>query len=212
MWVKAFMEDLVMVPPTKAKTRIWYRENILALEGLTPIAIWLKIFRPGKIRLVGFQHMKQLAHNWWRHQMETFFALLAFCAGNSSVHRWIPRTKACEAELWCFLWSAPEPTLEQTMETPVIWDAIALIMTSLWWHGDMFSCFIHTKIISITNFQRAVTLLNFHWKPTIVIIPNVSSSISPEVVITTTPECTSDDKVGTAHFSVFDDSVSVYQS
>ena len=40
-------------------------------------------------------------------------------------HRWIPLTKASDAELWCFLWSA----LEQT--TPVVWDAIALIMTSL---------------------------------------------------------------------------------
>ena len=25
------------------------------------------------------------ASTWWRHQMETFFALLAFCAGNSAV-------------------------------------------------------------------------------------------------------------------------------
>ena len=24
-------------------------------------------------------------HSWWRHQMETFSALLAFCAGNSPV-------------------------------------------------------------------------------------------------------------------------------
>ena len=32
---------------------------------------------------------------------------------------------------WCFLWSAPEPTVEQTMETLVIWDATVLIMTSL---------------------------------------------------------------------------------
>ena len=23
-------------------------------------------------------------------------------------HRWIPHTKASDAELWCFLWSAPE--------------------------------------------------------------------------------------------------------
>ena len=35
----------------------------------------------------------------WRHQMETFSALLAL--------RWIPRTQASDAELWCFLWSAP---------------------------------------------------------------------------------------------------------
>ena len=40
-------------------------------------------------------------------------------------------TKASDAELWCFPWSAPEQTVKQTIETPVIWDAIALIMTSL---------------------------------------------------------------------------------
>ena len=43
-----------------------------------------------------------LDESWWRHQMEIFSALLAICAGNS------PVTNASDAELWCFLWSAPE--------------------------------------------------------------------------------------------------------
>ena len=51
--------------------------------------------------------------------------------GESNGHRWIPLTKASGAELWCFLVTAPEQTAEQTIETPVIWDIIALIMTSL---------------------------------------------------------------------------------
>ena len=34
----------------------------------------------------------------------------------------------------CFLWSAPEQTAEQTIETSVIWDAIASIMTPLYWY------------------------------------------------------------------------------
>ena len=42
-------------------------------------------------------------------------------------------TKARDAELWRFLWSAPEQTVEQTIETPINWDAIALIMTSMYW-------------------------------------------------------------------------------
>ena len=46
-------------------------------------------------------------------------------------HRWIPLAKASGAELWRFLWSAPEQTVDQTAETPVIRDAITLIMTSL---------------------------------------------------------------------------------
>ena len=39
--------------------------------------------------------------------------------GEFTDHQWILRTKASDAELWCFLWSAPEPTVEQTMETLV---------------------------------------------------------------------------------------------
>ena len=50
--------------------------------------------------------------------------------GESTGHRWIPFTKASDIELWCFLWYTPE----QTVETPVIWDAIVLIMPSLWWY------------------------------------------------------------------------------
>ena len=34
--------------------------------------------------------------------------------GESTGHRWIPLTKASDAELWCFLWSGPEQTVEQT--------------------------------------------------------------------------------------------------
>ena len=45
--------------------------------------------------------------------------------------QWIPLTKASDADLWYFLWSTPELTVEQTIETPVIWDAITLIMTSM---------------------------------------------------------------------------------
>ena len=32
--------------------------------------------------------------------------------GEFTGHRWIPRTKASDAELWCFLWSAPGWTVE----------------------------------------------------------------------------------------------------
>ena len=38
---------------------------------------------------------------WWRHQMETFSALLALCAGNS--HRWIPIKQASDAEFFFHL-------------------------------------------------------------------------------------------------------------
>ena len=50
--------------------------------------------------------------------------------GEFTSHRCIPLTKASDAELYCFL-STPEQTVEQTLETLVICDAMAPIMTSL---------------------------------------------------------------------------------
>ena len=42
--------------------------------------------------------------------METFYASLALCVEFNG-RRWSQRTKASDAELWCFLWSTPEWTI-----------------------------------------------------------------------------------------------------
>ena len=60
---------------------------------------------------------------------ENIYGVTGPLCGELNGHRWISSTKASDAELWCFLWSVPEPTVEQKMETPVTWDAIAFIMT-----------------------------------------------------------------------------------
>ena len=61
----------------------------------------------------------------------SIFYITGHLWGESTDHRWIPLTKASDAKLWCFVLSAPQWTIEQTINAPVIWDAIALIMTSL---------------------------------------------------------------------------------
>ena len=61
----------------------------------------------------------------WKH-----FCVTGPLWGESTGHRWIPLSNAIDAVLWCFLRSAPGQTVKQTIETQVIWDAIALIMTS----------------------------------------------------------------------------------
>ena len=61
--------------------------------------------------------------------METFSALLALCAGNSPVTGEFPSQKP-GTRSFDFFWFASEQTVEQTMETQVIWDAIVPIMTS----------------------------------------------------------------------------------
>ena len=49
--------------------------------------------------------------------------------GESTGRRRFLLTKASDTEFLCFLWSVPEQTVEQTIEKPVIWDAMALLMT-----------------------------------------------------------------------------------
>ena len=66
--------------------------------------------------------------SWW---------LSIFSGSHDDVIKWkhFPRywsfVRGIHAELWCFIWSVPEQIVEQTIETPVVWDAITLIMTSL---------------------------------------------------------------------------------
>ena len=62
---------------------------------------------------------------------ENIFRVIGPMWGESTGLRWIPLTKANDAEIWCFLWSTPEQTVEQTVETPVNWKAIAIIMRLL---------------------------------------------------------------------------------
>ena len=72
------------------------------------IMAWTQIFRISGSWWWEFSSHQWFPSPWWRHQIETFSALLALCAGNSLTgHRWIPLTKASDADLWCFLWSAP---------------------------------------------------------------------------------------------------------
>ena len=51
--------------------------------------------------------------------------------GESIGHGWLPLTEGSDVEHLYFPWSAAEQTVTQTIESPVIWDAIALIVTSL---------------------------------------------------------------------------------
>ena len=61
----------------------------------------------------------------------TIFRVTGHLWGEFTGHRWIPQKKASGAEILCFLWSMPEQMIEQTIETPMIWDHIAIDMTSL---------------------------------------------------------------------------------
>ena len=80
------------------------------------------------------------------------------------IHLWIPLTKASDVELWCFLWSAPEQTVEYTNKTLVIWDDVVLSMTSLWWHN-----FFHSNWFDWATYARR-KVISWPW-PTSALTP-----------------------------------------
>ena len=58
-------------------------------------------------------------------------ALLALCDGESTGHWGFPSQRPVTRSFAIFFEYAPEETVGQTIETPVIWYAMALTVTSL---------------------------------------------------------------------------------
>ena len=105
-----------------------------------------------------FTQVAQVTLPWWRHQMETFSALLTLCEGNPPVTGGFPsqRTVTRSDAEWCFLWSAPQQTVEQAIE---IWDATALVITSL--EFDFVPCQMSSRSDIVTAFFMATWFLRF---------------------------------------------------
>ena len=128
------------------------RSKLLSFRAL------LSVTFPNCDSSTGFAIQIHFLEIWWKHDLKTWIIatrrvpILLHCYlylfmmtssngnifrvtgplwGESTGHRWIPLTEASYVELWYFLWSSPEQTVEQTTETLVIRDTIALIMTSL---------------------------------------------------------------------------------
>ena len=97
-------------------------------------------------------HWTVASTRWWCHQMETFFMLLAHTSDG-----WIPLTKASDAELWCFIWSAPGQAVEQTIEMLLIWDA----SRSLWYHFN--ECYWYGALTHCPLGNVAIILNVWFW-------------------------------------------------
>ena len=81
--------------------------------------------------------------------------------GKSISHWWILLRVASNAEFWSFLGCVPKQTVEQTFGTPMIWDGIALIITSLWWIAfswqNVFVLWLKFQIFKGSNWKIAGT-------------------------------------------------------
>ena len=76
---------------------------------------------------------------------------------------WSPVTKASDAGLWYLLWSTREQTVGQTMGTPIIWDAIAFIMTpGPWFNIRWHLTSIGNPIVGIRrSYDRLISTMGF---------------------------------------------------
>ena len=79
----------------------------------------------GRQKVTGNCDRVELTHSWWRHQMETFSALLALCAGNSPVTGEFPSQRPVTRSIDVFFDLRPNKQLsKQWFET--LWDAIVI--------------------------------------------------------------------------------------
>ena len=133
------------------------------LENVHTALLYFLLWLYNELLLV---HVSTLVHvicSWFCSWMMTsangtIFRVAGPLCGESTRHRWIPLTKASNAELWCFLWSAPEQTAEQTVDMRMIRDAMSLIMTSL---IVMIVFFIHVlAVLEINDWYAHIVQLS----------------------------------------------------
>ena len=139
-WLSGYFIIPLLKGQLESFTEWWFRylETLIYRDGYTraglPVQEWdfpfetlFKIMNDQSWCLCG----QQYACCMMTSSDGNIFRVTGPLCGEFTGSRWIPLTKASDAELWCILWFAPEQTAEQTIETPVIWDAIALNMTAL---------------------------------------------------------------------------------
>ena len=78
------------------------------------------------------------------------FRVTGFLWREFTGHRWFPLTQASDAELWCFPWSAPEQTVEQTIE---IW-WFETPSRPLWRHRN--ALFVMMHVIALPLLPHAI--------------------------------------------------------
>ena len=75
--------------------------------------LWDQYFSDVNFFLGTHVHISYLAYIYHDDVIKRkIFRVTGHLCGEFTGHRWIPRTKASDAELWCFLWSAPEYRFE----------------------------------------------------------------------------------------------------
>ena len=79
--------------------------------------------------------------------------------GEFTSHRWLPQIKASDPELRCFVWSMPEQTVEYTIETLVVWDAMAYSHAQVY-YSSVASAFKLNRLFLLTTIITPKLFIN----------------------------------------------------
>ena len=88
-------------------------------------------YRPSHWFVLEDPHFARVFYHMMTSSIGNIFRVTGPLRGESTGHWWIPLTKASDMKLWCFPWCAPKQTVKQAVDMLMIWDAVALIITSL---------------------------------------------------------------------------------
>ena len=104
---------------------------------------------------VAYQYIVPHDFAWWRHQMETFSALLAICAGNSPVPGEFPAQRPVTRSFDVFFDLHPNKRLSKQR-----WGWwFETLSCPLWCHRNGT---LNNTVIDNITWQHAVRLLDFH--------------------------------------------------
>ena len=112
-------------------------------RGITDLILYLKLSLP-------LPDCQARWFSWWRHQMETFYALLAFCAGNSPVPGEFPSQRPVTRGFDVFFDMCPNKRLSKQW-----WG---------WWFETLsYSFWRHSNLIITTAAWTTFFPLLWHW-------------------------------------------------
>ena len=107
--------------------------------------------------------MSQQMSNMMTSSTEIIFRVQALCDGNHQVKAEFPRKgKVTRNFDRRFLWCVSEKKFEQTVEMPVIWDAMALIVTRRHCNVNCKLRQTNEKQKNWTDLQKCISSVLFH--------------------------------------------------
>ena len=135
--------DRYVLITTFIKTPVLSAEVVLTLWTARPSTLWpTDNYSRDFISHLHWPHQSTQTYTWWRHQMETFSALLTLCAGNSPVPGEFPAQRPVTRSFDVFFDLRPNKRLSKQL-----WGWWCETLSySLWRHCNVYFEFLRMKL------------------------------------------------------------------